>query len=200
MKRVILLVLAVCVLAASGCSTGGVSTSGEVTDTASRGGVNVQENDDRTIEISLPISLMSEGATEELTQEEKDNGFLTKVITDDAVKYTIKKSKYDAFMKDYKKTVEESLDKMITDGTYPSVQEIRHTDDFGEITILVDKTSYENSFTDQFVILGAGLSGALYKAFAITSDPTCTVIVQDKESKAELARVVYPDALDMSDE
>ena len=182
-----------------GCADAGTGPSSRAPGTGSDAGIDVQENGDEVIEISIPLSLFGDDATPELTQEEKDNGFLTKTVTEEAVAYTIPKGKYDAFMEEYKKTVSASLDEMVTGGTYQSVKDIQHTDDFGEITILVDKAAYESSFTDAFITLGAGLSGCMYKAFAAGADPACTVIVQDKDSGAEISRTVYPDALNTSD-
>ena len=182
-----------------GCSSGGTASIDPASDTESNDGVNVQEQEDNILEISLPLSLMEEGTTSELTQEEKNNGFLTKTVTGDEIKYTIKKSRYNAFMEDYKQTVEDSLNELVTSGDYPSVREIQNADDFGEITILVDKAAYESSFTDRFIILGAGLSGCLYKAFAVNSYKTCTVIVKDKTTGEELSRTTYPDALNTAE-
>lgn len=123
MKKVLSAILAtVLSIALFGCSDAKPDPSNQSPDTESREGVNVQENGDKEVEISIPLSLMEKGATSELTQEEKDNGFLTKNVTGDYVKYTIKKSKYESFMKDYKKTVEESLNEMVTSGTYKSVK------------------------------------------------------------------------------
>lgn len=198
MKRVLALMAAICVLAISGCSTGGGNSSGQTADAGSGGGVNVQEKEDNIVEISIPLSLMMEEPAPELSQQEKDNGFLTKEVTDEAIKYTIKKSKYDAFIKELQKTTADSIHEVLTDGTYQSIQEVKHTDDFGEITILVDKATYDNNFAEKLMPLGPGLAGCMYQAFALNTEIKCIVIIQDKDSGAEITRVIYPDVLNAS--
>ena len=106
------------------------------TKETSEKGVKAQKNNNDTVSIDIPASLIGKNATDKLTDEQKNNGFKKAVINKDgSVTYTIDSQKYDTFLKEYQKTVAESLDKIKTDGNYKSVNSVEYNDNFSEITL-----------------------------------------------------------------
>ncbi len=162
------------------------------TKETSEKGVKAQKNNNDTVSIDIPASLIGKNATDKLTDEQKNNGFKKAVINKDgSVTYTIDSQKYDTFLKEYQKTVAESLDKIKTDGNYKSVNSVEYNDNFSEITLIVDKNKFENGM-DSIAIMQAGVSAAMYQAFDINSKTKTTINVKDQKTGKVFKTEKYP--------
>lgn len=162
------------------------------TKETSEKGVKAQKNNNDTVSIDIPASLIGKNATDKLTDEQKNNGFKKAVVNKDgSVTYTIDSQKYDTFLKEYQKTVAESLDKIKTDGNYKSINSVEYNDNFSEITLIVDKNKFENGM-DSIAIMQAGVSAAMYQAFDINSKTKTTINVKDQKTGKVFKTEKYP--------
>ncbi len=162
------------------------------TNETSKKGVKAQKNNNDTVLIDIPASLIGKNATDKLTDEQKSNGFKKAVVNKDgSVTYTIDSQKYDTFLKKYQKTVAESLDKIKTDGNYKSVKSVEYNDNFSEITLIVNKNKFENGM-DSIAIMQAGISAAMYQAFDINSKTKTTINVKDQKTGKVFKTEKYP--------
>lgn len=146
------------------------------------------------VEITVPAVLFSGNAASKLTDEQKKNSLpAAKINEDGSVTYTIKRSSYEPFIKEFKKTTAQAMDQVGSAGTYRSVKNIEYNDDFSRITITVDKKEYESNKFDAAAGATVGILGAMYQAFdADTKTPSCTVFIIDQESGKELDSATYP--------
>lgn len=145
--------------------------------------LKAQKNNNDTVSIDIPASLIGKNATDKLTDEQKNNGFKKAVVNKDgSVTYTMDSQKYVTFLKEYQNTVAESLDKIKTDGNYKSIKKVDYNDNFSEITLTVDKAKFENGM-DSVAIMQAGISAAMYQAFDINSNSKSKTTINVKDSK-----------------
>ena len=106
------------------------------------------------------------------------------------------KSKHNEIMFEMKQTIKKSFSELVTDETYAGIiNEIKHNDDFTDITIIVNREKYENDFFAGMSTFVCGMNGIMYHTFNGTKDPKVTVNVKDADSGEIISSVVYPDAM-----
>lgn len=149
-----------------------------------------------TVELTIPaefLEMIDEDFDYTLTEENKENGFTDiKKNEDGSATYTIKKSDYKKLKKELQATTKESLDELVTEGSFPSLERIEYNDDFSEITIFVDKDSYENSF-DSLAVTTCGLCSLMYQIFDIDAENVCEVTVKDSSTDKVIDTQIFPE-------
>ena len=151
----------------------------------------VQQQD---IVITIPKSLISEQTSTELTEEQKSMGFKSATLNDDGtLTLVIAKSEYDTLMQKLKQNTADSLESIVTGGTYPSVKDIEYNDDFSKITLIVEQQSFDEGL-DSLSTLVAGLAGTIYQVYngADTDNLTVTIDIKDKSTGNVFKTVHYP--------
>lgn len=176
-------------------NTSEVSTTKSDVSTVN-GGIEVDKGLFGDVSITLPselFALFGDEATATLTEEQKKNG-LTKAekLSDGSVKYTIKRSAYKDFLKEYRQETIESLNNLYGDDGFQSVKNITYNDDFSKITIFVEKSQYDGSF-DTLVVMSAGLCGRMYQAFDADAPQKVVIEVKDNSNGNVIETKTYPE-------
>lgn len=147
------------------------------------------------VEITIPesfVALMGEEAGTELTAEQKENGFIkAEKQADGSVKYTIKRSKYNDYLEELRKSTALGFDEMLKGGTLTSVKDITYNNDFSKITITADKEKFESGF-DSSAILGCALASQLYQSFDVDAPQKVVVEVKDTATNEVFKTETYP--------
>ena len=158
-------------------------------------GIQVDKKLFGDVEIVIPepiAALMGEEATA-LTDEQKEKGF-TKLEkqADGSVKYTIKRSKYDDYLKELRESTASGFDEVLKDGSLTSVKNITYNKDFSKITITADKKEFESGY-DSSVILGCALASQLYQCFDVNAPQKVVVEVKDSVTNEIFQTETYPE-------
>lgn len=145
-----------------------------------------------TIDITLPKEFHEDGdLSPEISEEEKESGVKAKKINDDgSVTYTYLKSKWKENMKEYKSSVEKSLNDLANGTEYPSIKQIKFKNDFREITVLVNKDEWESGY-DSFACLGIYMNVAFYQYLG-QQELGCVITVVDEATNETISESVYP--------
>lgn len=153
------------------------------------------------VTITLPASMFEPGEIEEAIASAKESGVQEVVVNDDgSLTYKMTKSTHSKLMEDIRENFIESLEDMKTSGDYTSIKDIKYNRDFSQITLVVDKDAFENSF-DSFAIFGTGILAMYYQLFdGVGSDNIrVTINVEDVDTGEIINSIIYPDAFDSDD-
>lgn len=144
-----------------------------------------------TVDINVPASMFDEEnpATDELTQEQIDNGFKSAKLNEDgSVTYTMSKSAFNDYKKEVKEQTENSLNTLNSE--YPCIDSVEFHDNFSEIKINVNKDEYENGM-NFFCITVAGFSANIYQAYT-NETVVSNISVIDKDTGEVIDSATYP--------
>lgn len=144
-----------------------------------------------TVDINVPASMFDEEnpATDELTQEQIDNGFKSAKLNEDgSVTYTMSKSAFNDYKKEIKEQTENSLNTLNSE--YPCIDSVEFNDNFSEIKINVNKDEYENGM-NFFCITVAGFSANIYQAYT-NETVVSNISVIDKDTGEVIDSATYP--------
>jgi len=212
LKRVALFVLALTLLASLAAGGGGAqkpenSQTPEPTqdapeqtpaDATPEGGALVVDIGNSEVEVQLPSSMFGGNASAELTDTDIENGWKTRRVNDDgSVTMTIDSTDYDKLIEEYARETAAVLDDL-AGGDYPSIKEVSYSNDFSEITVVVDRAAYEAG-RDASVVRNAAISTILYQAFATGTSGggmSVTVDVKDMDTGEIFATNSYPEVSD----
>lgn len=152
------------------------------------------------VEITLPASMFEGEDIEAVIADAKKDG--VKEVTqneDGSLTYKMSKSDHKEMMKELEKEIIDSIEEAKTSGDFTSIKNITHNDSFSEITLVVDKSAYENSM-DGFAAIGFGLSGMYYQIFngSEADKAKVTIFLKDEATQENFDEIVYPDALEES--
>jgi PBP1b-binding outer membrane lipoprotein LpoB len=204
-----LVFIALLMLILVGCSAEDDLSSGRETETAIKDN-DVDSDSDEAIQvdkgifdvtITLPASMFEPGEIEEAIASAKESGDKEVVVNDDgSLTYKMSKATHRKMMEEIRENFIESFANMKTSGEYVSIRDIKYNRDFTQITLVVDKDAFENSF-DAFAVLGVGMLAMYYQLFdGVGSDNIrATVNVEDWDTGETINSVVYPDAFDSDD-
>ncbi len=192
MKKVLLFVLAaIMILSFSACSSKETSQNNTPEESSTESTTPVVDENLLTVDINIPATWFDEDnpATDELTQEQKDNGFKSAKLNDDgSVTYTIGKSDFKKYKEQLQASTADSLNNISAD--YPCVKSIEFADDFSEITLKVNRAEYEDGL-NSFVIPVAGFSANMYQTY--TNEPVKSdVKVVDIDTNETIESGTYP--------
>ncbi|NMD72624.1 hypothetical protein HHO41_20510 [Bacillus sp. DNRA2] len=200
MKKLLLIFLAFGLVLLTACSSANEAN----TDKKSDKGKNVEKSEaievDKgllNVEVTLPASMFEDEDVDSAIAKAEANGIKVTKYNDGSVTYKMSKSRHKEMIKDLEKELIKSIDEMKNDAELASIQDITHNQSFSELTLIVDKVAYENSF-DGFAVLGLGFSGMYYQLFnGIDVDHLkVTIFVKDGATGEVFDEIVYPDALE----
>ncbi len=159
-------------------------------------GIQVDKKLFGDVEITIPepiVALMGEAANTELTAEQKDKGFTKfEKQADGSVKYTIKRSKYDDFLKVLRESTASTFDQMLKSGTLTSVKNITYNKDFSKITIIANKEEFESGF-DSSIMLSCSLASQLYQCYDVDAPQKIVIEVKDPVTNEIFKTETYPE-------
>lgn len=151
------------------------------------------------VKLTIPkefISLMGEDYDYTLTEEEKANGFTdVKKKADGSAEFTIKKEKYEIFIKELKKSTVKSIKETIasiSEQGNASIKNIKYRSDLGQISVYVDKPQFNEVF-DALYINTVGLTACMYRMFDINCNGECIIDLIDTNTNKVYETIICPD-------
>lgn len=116
------------------------------------------------VKVTLPASIFEGTDKSTIEEEGKAKGIHEVVVNDDgSVTYTMNKKTHKALLDEVKKSVDESIEKLLADkDTYHSFSKIEYNDDLTEFNIYVDASKY--GVLESLSALGFYVAGNMYQA------------------------------------
>ena len=134
---------------------------------SSSGGSGMVEVDSGlfNVTITVPATFMGEDATQEsLDATAKEKGYKSITLNEDgSATYVMSKAKHKEMMDELRQQIDDSLEEMISSGTYPDVVSASVNKDITKFTIKVN--TEELSMETSLLSLGCILIGGMYHAF-----------------------------------
>ncbi|MFF2480581.1 hypothetical protein [Paenibacillus sp. NPDC058071] len=200
MKKLAVLLLAASIVL-SGCSgakkENTPASTNEVSNNKQDKGIEVDKKL-LNVDVTLPAAMFEGQDMEQIIEDAKADGVKEVVKNDDgSLTYTMSKSTHEAMLKEMAAGIKESIEEILTDGTFASIKDIQYKDDFSEYTISVDKAAYQQSM-DGFVIIGLSIQAITYKTFeGISADKQkVTMNVKDESTGEVFHTQVFPQTED----
>lgn len=213
MKRTLFLILIL--LFVAGCGTNNnAQEENQETDVESEDIVSDNEETENnesvnvdkgllSVEVTIPADFLETGEEDqdidEIIAEAKDSGIKEVIENEDgSLTYKMSKSTHKELMKAIRQGIEESMDDMINDEDFASIQDITTNKSFSEFTMIVDKEPFENSM-DSFAVLGIIFGSMYYQLFDGIDVDDYEVLVQfeDANTGEIFNEATYPDAFDL---
>lgn len=202
-SRIFLMLLLVMLLVACGSNDSdaeqeSTQESEQTTEANEESGIEVEKGL-FNVEITLPPSLVGEAGIESFEESLQDSVDSDVVLNDDgSVTVTMSKDDHAKFLEEMKQDFITTIDDIVADEEFASIQNIEYNEDFSTIKLIVtDQDSFDNSF-DGFATLSLGLIGMFYQAFDgkdVTKDKV-TIEVFDQSTNETIHEILYPDALE----
>jgi predicted small lipoprotein YifL len=117
--------------------------------------------------------------------------------SDNSVTVTMTKARHRELLAEMADSLETSFAAMMGAEDTPYIENITHTDDFGEITVDVNRAGYE-AVVFELTPFALGMSGMMYQVFT-ESEPHVEVIVRDADTGDVIHSAVYPDDMDQGE-
>lgn len=151
------------------------------------------------VEITLPASLVGEDGMEDFEASMKETVDSDITLNDDgSVTVKMSKSDHKKMLEELKEEFVASVDSIIEDESFVTIQDITYNKDLTNIQMIVsDQESFENSF-DGFATLSLGIGSLFYQAFDgkdLTKDKI-TIEIVDQSINETIHEIIYPDVLD----
>lgn len=151
------------------------------------------------VEITLPASLVGEEGMEDFEASMKETVDSDITLNDDgSVTVKMSKSDHKKMLEELKEEFVASVDSIIEDESFVTIQDITYNKDLTNIQMIVsDQESFENSF-DGFATLSLGIGSLFYQAFDgkdLTKDKI-TIEIVDQSINETIHEIIYPDVLD----
>lgn len=151
------------------------------------------------VEITLPASLVGEEGMEDFEASMKETVDSDITLNDDgSVTVKMSKSDHKKMLEELKEEFVASVDSIIEDESFVTIQDITYNKDLTNIQMIVsDQESFENSF-DGFATLSLGIGSLFYQAFDgkdLTKDKI-TIEIVDQSTNETIHEIIYPDVLD----
>ena len=160
---------------------------------SSESGIEVSKKLFGDVKITIPKDFVLEGIDLTVSEAQKKNGLKSiEKNSDGSVVYTIKGSKYNAFLEEMRNECQKNYDEMLAEGSFASLKSVKIDKNFNKITVTADKSAYADSL-DSAAKLGFGLAGMFYQKFDTNASGKVTVEVIDQTTKEVIDKGIYPD-------
>lgn len=164
------------------------------TDEEESGGIEVDKNL-LSVEITLPPDMAGDLSDfDKETYLKENEGFIDAEVTPDgSLKIKMTKKRHQEMVEEMKTNLEASFVELIEGSDTPYIKELTSKNDYKEITISVERASYEN--TMDFTTLIVGFSVAMYHV--IKGDEfACNIRIIDFTTKELISDINYPEDIE----
>lgn len=164
------------------------------TDEEDSGGIEVDKNL-LSVEITLPPDMAGDLSDfDKETYLKENEGFIdAEVTTDGSLKIKMTKKKHQEMVEEMKTNLEASFVELIEGSDTPYIKDLTSKNDYKEITISVERATYEN--TMDFTTLIVGFSVAMYQV--IKGDEfACNIRIIDFTTKELISDINYPEDIE----
>lgn len=147
-----------------GKETAGTSPSLSSAETQKdQGGTVKVEKELFDVVITVPADFVGETTQEELDERAGSLGYKIKLNEDGSATYTMTKSQHREMVDEMKKSMDETISKMIGSEDYPTFTDIKTNDNFTQFTVTT--TSTELGLGESLSVLGFYMYGGMYNVF-----------------------------------
>lgn len=167
-KTAIFLVISMLIMTMAGCA--GKNENQESQDAAEKQSEEQQEevSVDKnllSIEITLPPDLAGDLSDFDKETYLSENPGMTdaEVLADGSLKLTMSRAKHEELMEEMRESVDEALNALMTDEETSYIKDVRRSDDYRKVDVMVDREEYENAF--DLSALTIMMSVAMYQVF-----------------------------------
>ena len=199
MKNMLALILAAAmVLSLTACGGSTQEGTAEASPTPSAADSIQVDEGLFNVKITLPKSMVEDSTEEELLGDAAEEGITCTVNDDGSATYTMSKSQQKELLDNLKSSVDSSIDELLNgENAAESFQKIEYANDLSSFDVYVDRSLYEQSFADQFSVLGLFLLGAYYQIFdgVAVDDLDVVVNILDAETGETIDTTSYQDML-----
>lgn len=164
------------------------------TDKEGSGGIEVDKNL-LSVEINLPPDMAGDLSDfDKETYLKEDEGFLDAEVTSNgSLKIKMTKKKHQEMVEDMKTNLEASFVELIEGTDTPYLKDLSSRNDYKEITISLERATYEN--TMDFTTLIVGFSVAMYQV--IKGDEfACNIRIIHFTTKELISDINYPEDIE----
>lgn len=167
-KTAIFLVISMLIMTMAGCAA--KNENQESQDAAEKQSEEQQEevSVDKnllSVEIILPSDLAGDqsGFDKETYLSENPGMKDAEVLADGSLKLTMSRAKHKELMEEMRESVDEALNALMTDEETSYIKDVRRSDDYRKVDVMVDREEYENAF--DLSALTIMMSVAMYQVF-----------------------------------
>jgi len=145
-----------------------------------------------SVEITLPPDMAGDLSDfDKETYLKENEGFLDAEVTSDgSLKIKMTKKKHQEMVEDMKTNLEASFVELFESSDTPYIKDLSSKNDYKEITISVERATYEN--TMDFTTLIVGFSVAMYQVIK-GDDFACNIRIIDDATKELISAINYPE-------
>ena len=161
-------------------------------------GITVEKNL-LDVELTLPAWFFEEQSPEDVFASNDTDGVKSVIANEDgSYTFVISKKLYEETLTEFKNGIDTTINDVITDENYLSIQDVQYNDDLSEFNIYVDQAKYEEAIFDSLVSMMLGMSGMMYQLFEGTEYDSIQVIVNivNQDSMEIIETLVFPDVMD----
>lgn len=201
--RKFLVILLAAIFALSACSGNGEEEveSTKENETDEDGSVDVDKGL-LNVEVTIPSSFLEGEDKEEVIAEAEDAGVSEVEENDDgSLTYKMSKSTHKEMMGEIKTSIQETIDEIVNDEDYASIEDITANDSFSKFTLSVNQEEYENSL-DGLATFSLAVSALYYQLFdgVDADDYDVEILMENIETNEVFDSVVYPEAFEDMEE
>lgn len=154
------------------------------------------------VELTLPAALFEDETKEDIERAAKEKGIKeVRVNEDGSVYYKMSRSTHKEMLAEMKKSVNETMDDLVTDENFVSFKKVDANKNFTSFDITVDQNAYDNSF-DAFGLMGLGLVASYYDIFNGTDNEDVNIEMNliDEATGDNINTINFPEDLDDEEE
>lgn len=197
MKKLIALILAMCMMAIALSACGGneqPSTVHPTTKQPSADNSGSIDTDEKllTVDITLPASFFEGEEDFDADAYAAEQGFTKAVVNaDGSVTITMTKAKHKELIDEMTAELDASFAELVGGENTSYIKDITHSEDFSSVEIKVDRAAYESAF--DLTPMTIGFSTMMFQAF-LEMEHHCEISIVDASNGDIINTVVYPDA------
>lgn len=150
-KTALFLVISMLIMTMAGCA--GKNENQESQDTGEKQSEEQQEevSVDKnllSVEIILPSDLAGDLSDFDKEAYLSENPSMkdAEVLADGSLKLTMSRAKHEGLMEEMRESVDEALNMLVTDEETSYIKDVRRSDDYRKVDVMVDREEYENAF------------------------------------------------------
>ncbi|WP_010199968.1 hypothetical protein [Bacillus sp. m3-13] len=146
------------------------------------------------VEVTIPASMFEGEDLDTVIVEAEAEGIKAAKNDDGSVTYKMSTSKHKEMLAEINQSITDSIEEMKTSEDFVSIQDITHNNSFTEFTMVVNKTTYENSM-DGFASFALGIGGMMYQMYdGVDPDKyKVNILIQDEETNEVFDEIMFPD-------
>ena len=118
-----------------------------------------------TVTITLPATLFEGQSESDIIEEAKSKDIIAVKNNDGSYDYTMPKSTHEKLLKDFKKSIDDSIEDIVNGDTFTSYIDIKYNNDVTKFSLYVNQDEFENNLFARFAVFGLSIMALFYQSF-----------------------------------